>query len=88
MKSNNPILEKMSPEFYANFNKLIEVLKTEETIDFTSVDNERSECIEYLSKKLKDKEGVILVDIDVVTGKSVKTVYDFLTSNGIKVKAR
>ncbi|HLD15274.1 MAG TPA: hypothetical protein VJB94_01715 [Candidatus Nanoarchaeia archaeon] len=38
-------------------------------------------------EKLKDKEGVILVDIDVVTGKSVKTVYDFLTSNGIKVKA-
>lgn len=46
----------LNKEDYVNFNKLTEVLKIEETIDFTSVDNERSECIEYLSKKLKDKD--------------------------------
>jgi len=46
----------LSKEPYVNFNKLIEVLKIEKTIDFTSVDTERSECIEVLSKKLKDKD--------------------------------
>lgn len=47
---------KIDKKDYANFAKLVQVLGLEKDIDFTLVDTQRSECIEKLSKVLKEKE--------------------------------
>ena len=56
---------KIEKAAYNNFNKLTEVLNLEKDIDFTSVDTQRSECVDSLGKRLKDENLSRLLDMSL-----------------------
>lgn len=56
---------RIEKDTYNNFDRLIEVLNLEKDIDFISVDTQRSECIEVLSRKLKDEQLSKLLDMSL-----------------------
>lgn len=70
---------------YANIFKIIGMPSFEIDYSHHKRGMEKPEIEQDTLKSLKDKKRVLIADVDMVTGKTLRTVAEFLRANGINV---